>query len=217
MRGTTIRCAAMASGTPSSDPSAPSTALDVTVITVTRRGVMPIDFSMPRSRRRSWVFEDGGVEDARRGHQGEHDGERGRGADDGAGDAARTPVDVRVSGEPRPFPQGIDVTAYRIVQEALTNALRHGDGGRAEATVRYADHTPRVEILSAGPSVLTGTAPAYPKPHGECTGRGLLGLSRLMASRRPSQEPESTGSRELLSPAEPCVPQAPAMAAPEPP
>ncbi|MFJ4522012.1 sensor histidine kinase [Streptomyces sp. NPDC088810] len=89
---------------------------------------------------------------------------------------AGLPVEVSVSGEPRTLPQGIDVTAYRIIQEALTNALRHGDGGKAQVTVRYADHALRVEILNSGPSVLTGTAPAGPGPHSEGTGRGLLGL-----------------------------------------
>ena len=68
-------------------------------------------------------------------------------------------MEVRISGEPRPLPAGIDVTAYRIVQEALTNALRHGDGAKAEVTVRYADHYLRVEVLNSGPSVLTGDRP----------------------------------------------------------
>ncbi|MGW2488310.1 sensor histidine kinase [Streptomyces sp. NPDC001606] len=94
---------------------------------------------------------------------------------------AGLPVEVRVSGEPRPLPQGIDVTAYRIVQEALTNALRHGDGGSAEVSVRWADHALRVEVLNTGPSVLTGAAPAAPRPHGEGTGRGLLGLRERVA------------------------------------
>ncbi|MFF4885051.1 sensor histidine kinase [Streptomyces nigra] len=92
---------------------------------------------------------------------------------------AGLPVEVRISGEPRPLPPGIDVTAYRIVQEALTNALRHGDGGRAEVSVRYADHALRVEVLNTGPSVLTGD-PAVPR-HREGTGRGLLGLRERVA------------------------------------
>jgi signal transduction histidine kinase len=95
---------------------------------------------------------------------------------------AGLPVEVRVSGEPRPLPQGIDVTAYRIVQEALTNALRHGDGGKAEVTVRYADHALRVEVLNTGPSVLTGAPPARAtRAHREGTGRGLLGLRERVA------------------------------------
>ncbi|EST20076.1 sensor histidine kinase [Streptomyces roseochromogenus] len=100
---------------------------------------------------------------------------------------AGLPVEVRISGEPRPLPQGIDVTAYRIIQEALTNVLRHGDGGKAEVTVRYADHALRVEVLNTGPSALTGTAPAAPKPRAAPrspaagTGRGLLGLRERVA------------------------------------
>ncbi|MFE2545884.1 sensor histidine kinase [Actinacidiphila glaucinigra] len=104
---------------------------------------------------------------------------------------AGLPVEVRVAGEPRPLPQGVDVTAYRIIQEALTNALRHGDGGRAEVTVRYAERALRVEVLNTGPSVLNGTgtgtatgtgpaATAAPR-RGEGTGRGLLGLRERVA------------------------------------
>ncbi|MFI0728406.1 sensor histidine kinase [Streptomyces sp. NPDC021225] len=101
---------------------------------------------------------------------------------------AGLPVEVRVSGEPCPLPQGVDVTAYRIIQEALTNALRHGDGaGKAEVTVRYADRALRVEVLNTGPSVLTGDAPAQLTPRRaaprrrEGTGRGLLGLRERVA------------------------------------
>jgi len=90
---------------------------------------------------------------------------------------AGLPVEVRISGEPRPLPAGVDVTAYRIIQEALTNALKHGDGVKAEVTVRYADHALRVEILNTGPSVLSGGRP--PGPEGE--GRGLLGLRQRVA------------------------------------
>ncbi|MER5334299.1 histidine kinase [Micromonospora sp. NPDC002717] len=92
---------------------------------------------------------------------------------------AGLPVEVRISGERRPLPSGIDVTAYRIVQEALTNALKHGAGGKAEVTIRYAEHSLRVEVLTRGPSVLTGDQPA-PRG-GDGAGRGLLGLRQRVA------------------------------------
>lgn len=90
---------------------------------------------------------------------------------------AGLPVEVRISGEPRPLPSGVDLTAYRIIQEALTNALKHGDGRMAEVTVRYADHALRVEVLNSGPSTLSGASPAPD----EGPGRGLLGLRERVA------------------------------------
>ncbi|WP_327104121.1 sensor histidine kinase [Nonomuraea glycinis] len=97
---------------------------------------------------------------------------------------AGLPVEVRISGEPRPLPAGIDVTAYRIVQESLTNALKHGDGVKAEVTIRYADRYLRLEVLNTGPSVLTGRAdppPRRPRPPQDGPGRGLLGLRERVA------------------------------------
>ncbi|KUL31935.1 sensor histidine kinase [Actinoplanes awajinensis] len=95
---------------------------------------------------------------------------------------AGLPVEVRVSGEPRPLPSGVDVTAYRIVQEALTNALKHGAGGKAEVTIRYADRALRVEVLTTGPSVLTGDgAPPGGDRDGGGSGRGLLGLRQRVS------------------------------------
>lgn len=98
---------------------------------------------------------------------------------------AGLPVEVRISGQPRPLPTGIDVTAYRIVQEALTNALKHGQGAKTEVTVRYAEHYLRVEVLNSGPSVLSGDVPgprgcpATDQAHG--AGRGLIGLRERVA------------------------------------
>ncbi|MFG2621779.1 sensor histidine kinase [Streptomyces sp. NPDC048507] len=100
---------------------------------------------------------------------------------------AGLPVEMRVSGEPRPLPSGIDVTAYRIVQEGLTNALKHGNGAKAEVTVRYADNCLRVEVLNGGPSVLSGGGtqrPERPEPgrsRADGTGRGLVGLRERVA------------------------------------
>ncbi|MQS11638.1 sensor histidine kinase [Streptomyces kaniharaensis] len=98
---------------------------------------------------------------------------------------AGLPVEVRVSGDPRPLPGGVDVTACRIIQEALTNALKHGDGGTAEVTVRYADHYLRVEVLNSGPSVLSGAAGAREGKtdarKADGAGRGLIGLRERVA------------------------------------
>ena len=65
---------------------------------------------------------------------------------------AGLPVDLRVSGEARPLSPGIDVAAYRILQEALTNALRHAGPGRATVEVGYGDQevTLRVEDTGRG-------------------------------------------------------------------
>jgi signal transduction histidine kinase len=87
---------------------------------------------------------------------------------------AGLPVEVRISGSPRALPPGIDVTAYRIVQEALTNALKHAEGSQAQVTVRYSDRSLRVEVLNGGPSVLTGDRP--PRADRPGAGRGLVGL-----------------------------------------
>ena len=99
---------------------------------------------------------------------------------------AGLPVEVRISGEPRPLPAGVDLTAYRIIQEALTNALKHGDGVKAEVTVRYAEHYLRVEVLNSGPSVLAPGRPDRPRPAPDSAeqpsaGRGLLGLRQRVA------------------------------------
>jgi signal transduction histidine kinase len=56
--------------------------------------------------------------------------------------AAGLPVEVRTEGEPAPLPPGVDLAAYRIVQEALTNARRHAGRAHASVTLRY-----REEVL----------------------------------------------------------------------
>jgi signal transduction histidine kinase len=94
---------------------------------------------------------------------------------------AGLPVEVRISGEPRPLPAGIDVTAYRIIQEALTTTLKHGSEARAEVTVRYTDHYLRVEVLNSGPSVLGGGRAMLTPAAADGAGRGLTGLRERVA------------------------------------
>ncbi|WP_426514556.1 sensor histidine kinase [Dactylosporangium sp. McL0621] len=88
---------------------------------------------------------------------------------------AGLPVDVFVSGEPRALPGGIDTTAYRVIQEALTNALKHGEADRAEVSVRYTGRSLRIEVLNTGPA-----GPPRRSPPGGA-GRGLLGLRERVA------------------------------------
>jgi signal transduction histidine kinase len=63
---------------------------------------------------------------------------------------AGLPVEVRVEGEPRPLPPGIDLTAYRIVQEALTNALRHAGPARASVVIGYEERGLSLHIEDDG-------------------------------------------------------------------
>jgi signal transduction histidine kinase len=60
------------------------------------------------------------------------------------------PVELRIEGNPTPLPAGIDTTAYRIVQEALTNAVKHARAGKAEVVVRYANGTVELTVSDDG-------------------------------------------------------------------
>ena len=63
---------------------------------------------------------------------------------------AGLPVDLTIDGEPRDLPAGIELSAYRIVQEALTNALKHAGDAHAEVSIRYGADSLEVEILDDG-------------------------------------------------------------------
>ena len=59
-------------------------------------------------------------------------------------------VEVSIEGEARPLPPTVDVSAYRIVQEALTNTLKHSAASRADVHVRYWPDELEVEIVDDG-------------------------------------------------------------------
>jgi signal transduction histidine kinase len=80
---------------------------------------------------------------------------------------AGLPVALRIEGERRELPSGLDLAAYRVVQEALTNALKHG-GGSAEVLVRFEPGELRLEIADEGTHALG--------PRIDGTGHGLLGM-----------------------------------------
>jgi signal transduction histidine kinase len=60
-------------------------------------------------------------------------------------------VETRVEGEPRPLPTGIGLAAYRILQEALTNVIKHAGPARATVLIRYTDDDVTLEVRDDGP------------------------------------------------------------------
>jgi len=80
---------------------------------------------------------------------------------------AGLPVTLTIEGEPRPLPPGVDLSAFRIVQEALTNTLKHAGPARANVAIRYADRALEIEVSDDGIGALTASSPA---------GNGMLGM-----------------------------------------
>jgi signal transduction histidine kinase len=80
--------------------------------------------------------------------------------------AAGLPVQMAVEGEARELPAGVDVSAYRIVQEALTNALMHAGPASARILVRYSPDDLELEITDDGPGTSNGSGAGY----------GLIGI-----------------------------------------
>jgi signal transduction histidine kinase len=86
-------------------------------------------------------------------------------------DRAGLPVECTVSGQPRPLPATVELSAYRIVQEALTNTLKHAGPTKATLALRYDDAALTLEIRDAGVGVSTPSAPGY----------GILGIQQRVA------------------------------------
>lgn len=79
-------------------------------------------------------------------------------------------VDITTAGEPVTLPPSVDLAAYRIIQEALTNSARHSGGTQAAVRVRYRDDEVEIEVEDEGP---TGTKIA--RVNG--TGSGIAGMT----------------------------------------
>src|SRR5256885_11944943 len=79
---------------------------------------------------------------------------------------AGLPVQLHVDGEPAALPRGIDLSAYRIVQEGLTNALKHARASNAEVTVRYQPDELQIEVRDNGEGSSTSNG----------LGHGLVGV-----------------------------------------
>jgi signal transduction histidine kinase len=81
------------------------------------------------------------------------------------------PVSVTIEGHPLTLPQAVDLSAYRVVQEALTNTLKHAQATQAEVTLRWHDNALEVEIRDdgVGPTSNNGT------------GHGIVGMKERLA------------------------------------
>ena len=89
--------------------------------------------------------------------------------------AAGLAVTLSVDGRPAALPAGVELAAFRIVQEALTNTVKHADADRAWVSVRYGPHTLELEIADDGRGV-NGS-----RVRGDGGGHGLVGMRERAA------------------------------------
>jgi signal transduction histidine kinase len=87
--------------------------------------------------------------------------------------AAGLPVELSMEGVRPPLDAGIELSAYRIIQEALTNALKHARGARARVRLVYEPRAIDIEVIDEG-----GTGP---RDVGTSGGRGLIGMRERVA------------------------------------
>jgi signal transduction histidine kinase len=85
--------------------------------------------------------------------------------------AAGVPVELRVEGDQTDLPPSVDVSAYRIVQEALTNVVKHAGPARATVVVRYGGRAVEVDVTDDGEGSVKGNAVGY----------GLAGMRERVA------------------------------------
>jgi signal transduction histidine kinase len=82
-------------------------------------------------------------------------------------------VELAVEGQPRALPRGVDLSAYRIVQEALTNTIKHAGPVHSRITLRYGERDLEVEVSDDGPGASV---------NGALSGHGLVGMRERAAS-----------------------------------
>jgi signal transduction histidine kinase len=86
--------------------------------------------------------------------------------------AAGLPVRLQLAGEPQRLPGGVELSVYRIIQEALTNVLKHSEPSHVTVTLAYRDSLLEVEVVD------DGTPPAPPTA---TTGHGIIGMRERVA------------------------------------
>jgi signal transduction histidine kinase len=89
-------------------------------------------------------------------------------------EASGIEVDLSVESAPRELPAGVSLSAYRIVQEALTNVLRHAGAARARVDVRHADGSIQIEVSDDGRGLAATSA-------SNGSGHGIAGMRERVA------------------------------------
>ncbi|WP_129665515.1 sensor histidine kinase [Phytoactinopolyspora endophytica] len=85
-------------------------------------------------------------------------------------------VDYGIYGDPQPVPAAVALSAYRVVQEALTNTVKHAAATGVDVRVRYLDKTLEVEVTNDGPG-----HPVRPVARRSSSGLGLVGMRERVA------------------------------------
>ena len=83
------------------------------------------------------------------------------------------PVELRIEGDATQLPAGLDMTAYRLVQEGLTNAIKHANATRAEVVVRFGDGEIELIVSDDGTGITDGSV--------DSGGHGLVGMRERVA------------------------------------
>jgi signal transduction histidine kinase len=86
--------------------------------------------------------------------------------------AAGLPVELAIEGEPRTLAQGVDLSAYRILQEALTNVLKHAGRAPTTITLGYREHALELTVTDRGDRQAAAAVPG---------GHGLIGMRERAA------------------------------------
>ncbi len=118
------------------------------------------------------------------------------------------PVSVTVTGDPRELPGGVDLTAYRLLQEGLTNSLRHASGAsHAEVVIAYDPDAVRLEVVDDGPggrgsgAGVRGSEADAGDDTDAAGGNGLVGMRERIAVYGGSLRagPRADGGFELVA------------------
>jgi signal transduction histidine kinase len=108
---------------------------------------------------------------------------------------AGLPTRLTTHGQGRPMPGSLDIALYRIIQEMLTNALRHGDGSGVDIELRYHDASVSLTARNGIPAVPAPPSSQHPAAERRENGRGLAGIRKRAAvfDGTIAYGPDSTG------------------------